>query len=106
MFEAGFQLSFFVVLVIALMLPPLNAWIDRVLRQDPLLPNELLPGWRTALLGGARLMARYAALSFAAWVGSLPLSAKYFHLFSPVSTLANLFAVPCGTLALSPTWDR
>ena len=28
------------------------------------------------------------------------LSAKYFHLFSPVSTLANIVAVPLGTLAL------
>ncbi len=100
LFEAGFQLSFFVVLVIVLMLPPMNAWIDRVFRQDPLLPDELLPGWKAALLAGGRLMARFAALSFAAWVGSIPLSAKYFHLFSPVSTLANVFAVPCGTLAL------
>ncbi len=100
LFDAGFQLSFFVVLVIALMLPKLNALIDRLVRHDPLLPDELLPGWQARLLAGLRWVARYAALSFAAWVGSIPLAAKYFHLFSPVSTLANIFAVPCGTLAL------
>ncbi|MGD0744865.1 MAG: ComEC/Rec2 family competence protein, partial [Verrucomicrobiota bacterium] len=31
---------------------------------------------------------------------SIPLSALYFHLFSPVSPLANMLAVPLGTLAL------
>ena len=46
------------------------------------------------------MFARYLSLSFAAWLGSIPLSALYFHLFSPVSPLANLIAVPLGTLAL------
>ena len=46
------------------------------------------------------MLGRYCALSFAAWVGSIPLAAKYFHLFSPVSTPANIVAVPLGTLAL------
>ncbi len=100
LFEASFQLSFFVVLVIALMLPPLNKISDRLLRHDPLLPNELLPRWRRAANTTLRLFARYCALSLAAWVGSIPLSAMYFHLFSPVSTPANIVAVPLGTLAL------
>jgi ComEC/Rec2-related protein len=100
LFEASFQLSFFVVLVIALMLPPLNKIADRLLRHDPLLPNELLPRWRRALNTALRMFARYCALSFAAWIGSIPLSAKYFHLFSPISTPANIIAVPLGTLAL------
>jgi ComEC/Rec2-related protein len=100
LFEASFQLSFFVVLVIALMLPPLNKISDRLLRHDPLLPDELLPRWRRALNTALRMLARYCALSLAAWVGSIPLSAKYFHLFSPISPLANIIAVPLGTLAL------
>jgi competence protein ComEC len=100
LFEASFQLSFFVVLVIALMLPPLNRLVDRMLRHDPLLPDELLPRWRRALTATLRMLARYCALSFAAWAGSIPLAAKYFHLFSPVSTPANIIAVPLGTLAL------
>jgi competence protein ComEC len=100
LFEASFQLSFFVVLVIALMLPPLNKISDRLLRHDPLLPNELLPRWRRALQPVVRMFLRYCALSLAAWVGSIPLSAMYFHLFSPISTPANIVAVPLGTLAL------
>jgi competence protein ComEC len=100
LFAAGFQLSFAVVLVLALMLPPLNQFCDRWLRPDPLRPPELLPAGQKTLLRCARMLARYAMLSFAAWIGSLPLAAKYFHLFTPVSTLANIIAVPLGTLAL------
>ena len=100
LFEASFQLSFFVMLTIALMLPPLNDWFDRRLRHDPLLPDELLPGWQKRLLWLARKFARYFALALAAWIGSVPLSIKYFHLFSLVSTPANIVAVPLGTFAL------
>ena len=100
LFEASFQLSFFVVLIIALMLPPLNQIIDRWLRHDPLLPDELLPRWRRTLNTTLRMLGRYCALSLAAWAGSIPLAAKYFHLFSPISTPANIVAVPLGTLAL------
>lgn len=100
LFEASFQLSFFVMLVIALMLPPLNEVFDRLLKHDPLLPEELVSGWKKSSLWLSRRLARYFGLSLAAWMGSIPLAAKYFHLFSPVSTLANLFAVPLGTFAL------
>ena len=100
LFEASFQLSFFVMLIIALMLPPLNEFFDRILKHDPLLPDELVSARKKLLLGLARKFARYGCLSFVAWMGSIPLAAKYFHLFSPVSTLANLFAVPLGTFAL------
>jgi competence protein ComEC len=100
LFEASFQLSFFVVLVIALMLPPLNQLIDHWLRHDPLLPDELLSRRLRALNAALRIFGRYCALSLAAWAGSIPLAAKYFHLFSPVSTPANIVAVPLGTLAL------
>ena len=100
LFEASFQLSFFVVLVIALMLPPMNKISDRLLGHDPLLPDDLLPRWRRVLTSTLRMLSRYFALSLAAWAGSIPLSALYFHLFSPVSPLANIVAVPLGTLAL------
>ena len=100
LFEASFQLSFFVVLVIGLMLPPMRKTFDRWLQPDALLPEELLPRWRRALIATLRMLSHYFALSFAAWMGSIPLAAKYFHLFSPISTPANIVAVPLGTLAL------
>jgi len=100
LFEASFQLSFFVVLIIVLMLPPMNKISDRLLQHDPLLPEESLPYWRRVLTSTLRMSSRYFALSIAAWAGSIPLAALYFHLFSPVSPLANIVAVPLGTLAL------
>ncbi len=100
LFEASFQLSFFVMLTIGLLLPKLNDLADHLLKYDPLLPAELVPKWRRALTGTLRILARYFSLSLAAWLGSIPLSALYFHLFSPISPVANLVAVPLGTFAL------
>ena len=100
LFEASFQLSFFVMLTIALLLPRLNDFFDGLLKYDPLLPATLVPRWRRALTEILRVLGRYFSLSLAAWVGSIPLSAYYFHLFSLVSPLANLIAVPLGTFAL------
>jgi competence protein ComEC len=100
LFEASFQLSFFVMLTIGLLLPKLNNFTDGILKHDPLLPNDLIPKWRRSLVQILRMLARYFSLSLAAWLGSIPLSALYFHLFSPISTLANIIAVPLGTFAL------
>jgi competence protein ComEC len=100
LFEASFQLSFCVMLVIGLLLPRMNKISDGLLSHDPLLPDDLIPKWRRAFISISRILARYFSLSLAAWLGSIPLSALYFHLFSPISPLANLVAVPLGTFAL------
>lgn len=100
LFQASFQLSFFVVLSIALFSPPLEKIRDRWLAIDPLLPQELLPRWRRWLNEVMRVIAAGLTTSLAAWLGSLPLTAYYFHLFSPVTLLANLIVVPLSGLAL------
>ncbi len=100
LFQAGFQLSFGVVLSLALLLPPLVRWRDRWLRHDPLLPAELLPRWRRWLDPPVRALMLSLAVSLAAWLGSLPLIAHYFHLVTPVNLLANVLVVPLGSLAL------
>ncbi len=43
----------------------------------------------------------WLAVSFAAWLGSWPLCAYYFHLFSPITLLANLLIVPLASAALA-----
>lgn len=100
LFQASFQLSFFVVLSIALFLPPLEKLRDRLLEIDPLLPVELLPRWQRASRWGLRLVLTSFVTSLAAWLGSLPLTAYYFHLFCPVTLLANVMIVPLSALAL------
>ncbi|MGH7951886.1 MAG: ComEC/Rec2 family competence protein, partial [Limisphaerales bacterium] len=100
LFEASFQLSFFVMLTIGLLLPRMNKILDELLRHDPLLPNELISKSRRTMISTSRILARYFSLSLTAWIGSIPLAAEYFHLFSPISPLANVIAVPLGTFAL------
>ncbi|MGH7866780.1 MAG: ComEC/Rec2 family competence protein, partial [Candidatus Dormibacteraceae bacterium] len=100
LFGASFQLSFCCVLSIALLLPVLKMGCERLLRTDPLLPKELVPPWRQKIHGPLRWLFFSIATSLSAWLGSLPLTAYYFHLFSPVTLLANLLIVPLGSLAL------
>lgn len=101
LFQASFQLSFFVVLSIALLLPPIQKFGDQLLAHDPLLPREALPRWRRWLETPLRWLMLSFATSLAAWLGALPLTAYYFHLFSPVTLLANLVIVPLSSAALA-----
>lgn len=99
--QASFQLSFFVVLSIALFMPPLEKVRDRLLAHDPLLPPSLVPRWKRWLGTPLRWLGTALATSVAAWLGALPLTAYYFHLFSPVTLLANLVVVPVSSAALA-----
>jgi competence protein ComEC len=101
LFQASFQLSFCVVLSIALFLPPLEKLRDRLLALDPLLAPEVLPKWQRASRAVARVILGSLVTSLAAWLGSLPLTMNYFNLFTPVTLLANLFIVPMAGLALA-----
>ena len=100
LFQAGFQLSFFVVLCIILILPALRELGRRLTAPDPLLPEELRPRWRKILRVPAEFLGDLSLTSFAAWIGSLPLVAYYFHIVTPVSTPANVLAVPLCALVL------
>ena len=100
LFQAGFQLSFFVVLSMALLGPRFEAIRKRLLRTDPFLPGDLRPRWQRLLDGPLRAVTTSLATSIAAWLGSLPLIAYYFHLVTPISLLANLLVVPLSSLAL------
>lgn len=100
LFQAGFQLSFFVVLCIILILPALRELGRRLTAPDPLLPEDLRPRWRRALGPPAEYLGDLSLTSFAAWIGSLPLVAYYFNIITPVSTPANVLAVPLCALVL------
>jgi len=101
LFQASFQLSFFVVLSLALFTPVFQSVWRGWLQPDPFLPDELRPRWQRWLTRPLRWTAAGLATSLAAWVGSIPLIAYYFHLFTPVSLLANLVVVPLSGLALT-----
>ncbi len=101
LFESGFQLSFVVVLCIILILPLFDRFGQLLLQTDPLLPEQLRPRWQKLLHPVARAVVGLFLVSLAAWLGSIPLAAYYFHLFTPSSGPANIFAVPlCGLVLI------
>ncbi len=101
LFQASFQLSFFVVLSLALFVPVLEKIRRRWLQPDPMLPAQLRPRWKRWLDLPIGWVSASFATSLAAWLGSIPLIAYYFHLFTPVSLLANLIVVPLSGFALA-----
>jgi competence protein ComEC len=101
LFQASFQLSFFVVLSLALFVPVLEQLRQRLLAPDPFLPPELRPEWRKKLDMPVNFLTTSLVTSLAAWLGSIPLVAYYFHLFTPVSLVANIVVVPLSSCALA-----
>jgi competence protein ComEC len=93
LFQAGFQLSFCVVFCIFLVMPRFDDFIQRLLQADPLLPDKLRPRWQTVLHTPTRYVLDLFFSSLAAWIGSIPLAAYYFHMVTPVSAPANVVAV-------------
>lgn len=101
LFQAGFQLSFFVVLSMALLMASLDRWRCRILAPDPFLPRQFRSRLWRWVNAGAHYLVASAAVSLAAWLGSLPLIAHYFHLVTPISLLANMVVVPLSSGALA-----
>ena len=101
LFLPGFQLSFLVVGGIALIVPSWRKLLrDKLLKGDPMLADTLKPRLPPLLFKAATYAVDVFAVSCAAWVGSIPLAAYYFHLFTPVSVPANCVVVPVTALAL------
>lgn len=100
LFQASFQLSFCVVLSLALFAALFEQFARGRLQPDPLLPAALRPAWQRASLKAGYWLAGNFSVSLAAWLGSLPLIAYYFHLLTPASLLANLVVVPLAGCAL------
>jgi predicted membrane metal-binding protein len=68
---------------------------------DPLLPADLRSVWQRWLGIPLRWLFNAATTSLAAWLGSIPLIACYFHLITPIGLLANLVIVPLSSVALA-----
>jgi competence protein ComEC len=101
LFTSGFQLSFAVVGTIVLFAESAFTRFQRLTSPDPFLPRLLLNRAHRTFLGIGNAIAAAAAVSLAAWLGSLPLIYWYFHLITPVSLLANLVIVPIAYFVLA-----
>ncbi len=101
LFAVGFQLSFCVVGAILLLHEPTFQFLQRRFATDPFLPRSLFTARRRALKKVATWIARAASVSFAAWIGSLPLMFWYYHLVTLISLVANLVVVPIAFFVLA-----
>jgi competence protein ComEC len=101
LFQPGFQLSFCVVAHLGLLSSQAGDLLQGVGALEPYLPDRLQPRWRRYADRAIEKIKPHLATSAAAWVGSAPLMAHYFHVLSPVSLLANLIVVPLSSLALA-----
>ncbi|HKP93621.1 MAG TPA: ComEC/Rec2 family competence protein [Chthoniobacterales bacterium] len=101
LFAVGFQLSFCVVGAILWLHEPTFAFLRRRLAPDPFLPRTLFTIRRRTLQSALTWVAGAGSVSFAAWVGSLPLMYWYYHLVTLTSLVANLVVVPIAFFVLA-----
>jgi competence protein ComEC len=101
LFAVGFQLSFSVVAAILVLDEPTFRLVRRHLATDPFLPRSLFTPRRRGWENVMNWLARAAAVSFAAWIGSLPLMLWYYHLATPISLVANIVVVPIAFFVLA-----
>jgi competence protein ComEC len=94
LFDGGFVLSFTVVLALVTLTPRIEEKLGSWVAPDPLRPRSHRPNWVVLTERPAHWCLRLFSGSLAAWVGLLPLMAVYFHLFTPISVLANLVVIP------------
>lgn len=101
LFSMAFQLSFAVVGTIILLSDRVFRRVVRWFEPDPFLPRSLLTQAQRFAQEIWRRIAHGISISFAAWIGSLPLILPYFYLITPVSVFANLVVVPLAFFILA-----
>ncbi len=94
LFLPGFQLSFAVLLFIALFASGLKAFLVRPFLSDPFLPKSLVNPTRLLLDRATGALAASLAISLTSWFGSVGLLAWHFQNLSLVGIIANVFMVP------------
>lgn len=101
LFQGGFQLSFLVVFSLATLGPRLQSLVESVVLPQTLLPESHRTFWSRSQDWLLRSLVQSVSVAAAAWLGSLPLVMHLFHMFNPISLLANLIVVPLSSIALA-----
>ncbi len=101
LFQAGFQLSFTVVVTLLVLYPRLEGLGLRFFSDEDLVPIQLRSPLRRMALRLFRRLWSAMSVSLAAWLGSLPLIATYFNLVTPLGVVANLVLIPLASLTMA-----
>ena len=100
LFTPGFQLSFGMVAFLMAVGRPVQQWASGFAQPDPFLPRVL---WSPSVILRCRAQKiglEALCVSTIAWIGSMPLMVYYFHLWSPSTIPANVFAVALAWIML------
>ena len=103
LFTPGFQLSYGVLLAIALLTRFWSNRLKKIAYLDPFMPRLLLTDWQERRLSWREKLHVSLAVSCSAWVGSSPLIWLYFGIITPISIVASLplMTMVFGVLSLA-----
>ncbi len=90
LFTPGFQLSYGVLLAIALASSHCMQLLKPMAEIDPFLPRQLLTPWQERMLAWRKWLRNSLAVSMAAWMGSAPLIWLYFGIVTPIAIIAGI----------------
>jgi len=100
LFLPGFQLSFLVLLFIAIFVSGLRLLLAKPFLPDPFIPRNFLSAPRRAVDVFVGATATLLAISIASWLGSAGLLTWHFQSLAPVGVIANLFMVPLAGIVI------
>ncbi len=101
LFTPGFQLSYGVLLAIALLAKFWMHMLHPIAQLDPFMPRQLLSKWQETQLTFREKLKGALSVSCAAWMGSAPLIWIYFGLITPIAIIAGLPLILMVFLILS-----
>lgn len=90
LFTPGFQLSYGVLLAIALISSLWGKLLSPLARVDPFMPRVLLSRWQTMVLGVRSWLVASLSVSLSATIGSAPLIWLHFGIFTPIGIIAGI----------------
>ncbi len=99
--DLSFQLTFSVVLALALIGVPMAEKLSAWGRPDPFLPPDLVTEWQRKKWQGARILSASFAFAIAANIGSLPLILHHFNLVTPSAPVVSILLVPVAWCILA-----
>ena len=100
LFMTGFQFSAGVVFAIILLAGRLQRYFVKFGTPDSFLPRSLWSPVQKTIQFGSHHVSQLLGVSTAAFIGSLPFTAIYFHLLPLAAVAANLVIVPVAFLIL------
>ncbi len=100
-FDAGFQLSYGVLLAIGLGVGLALRFTGKIAELDPFFPRRLLTDGQRKVLTVRTYFANLGASSLAAWLGSMPIMIWHFGVVTPIAVITSLLLIPATMVILA-----